>query len=221
MAKDPAFLFYTGDFSTGTQFFTDEQVGKYVRLLMAQHQLGHLHEKHMLQICKTYDKDVFSKFVKDNDGLYFNERLENEVIKRKNYSKSRSENRTTKKNISDSYVEHMENKNENILLDSNKHIEVSNGTWESEKKLFLNAEQWQMKQCTTFSLKKSDLLRHIDTFLARLENQEDYKSEKELKRHFPNWFEKNKDKLNVSVTSNYQQETANKVKDFQHHVIRD
>ncbi len=50
MAKDPAFLFYTGDFSTGTQFFTDEQVGKYVRLLMAQHQIGHLEEKHMIKM---------------------------------------------------------------------------------------------------------------------------------------------------------------------------
>src|SRR5690348_10921073 len=111
MAKDPAFLFYTGDFSTGTQFFTDEQVGKYVRLLMAQHQLGHLEEKHMLQICKTYDKDVFSKFIKDENGLYYNERLENEIIKRKKYSKSRSENRLSKKDISVTYDEHMENRN--------------------------------------------------------------------------------------------------------------
>ena len=42
MAKDPAFLFYTGDFATGTQFLTDDQMGKYIRLLMAQHQHGHL-----------------------------------------------------------------------------------------------------------------------------------------------------------------------------------
>jgi hypothetical protein len=211
MAKDPAFLFYTGDFSTGTQFFTDEQVGKYVRLLMAQHQLGHLHEKHMLQICKTYDKDVFSKFIKDSDGLYYNERLENEVVKRKNYSKSRSENRTTKKNISSTYVEHMENKNENIIV---KNTSISNGTWEQEKKLFLNAEQWQYKQCTTYSISKEVLLKHIDTFLARLENQEDYKSEKELKRHFPNWFEKNKDKLNGTALSPTETEIQNKRKNF-------
>ena len=43
--KDPAFLFYTNDFDRGCQFFTDEQVGKYIRLLMAQHQHGHLSEK--------------------------------------------------------------------------------------------------------------------------------------------------------------------------------
>jgi len=58
MAKDPAFLFYTGDFSTGTQFFSDEQVGKYIRLLMAQHQHGRLSEKQMLYICKNKDIEI-------------------------------------------------------------------------------------------------------------------------------------------------------------------
>lgn len=114
MAKDPAFLFYPGDFNTGTQFFTDEQVGKYMRLLMAQHQHGHLPEKHMLFICKSYDKDIFSKFKKDSEGLWYNERLEIEVEKRKNYSASRSKNKegkTKQKNISKSYVPHMENEN--------------------------------------------------------------------------------------------------------------
>lgn len=113
MARDPAFLFYTGDFTTGTQFLSDEQVGKYVRLLMAQHQLGHLSEKHMLQICKTHDKDVFSKFIQDSDGLYFNQRLDNEINKRKKYSESRSENRRSKSNISFTYDKHMENNNNN------------------------------------------------------------------------------------------------------------
>jgi len=31
--KDPAVLFYTQDFLTGTFTMTDEQVGKYIRLL--------------------------------------------------------------------------------------------------------------------------------------------------------------------------------------------
>lgn len=121
MAKDPAFLFYPGDFSTGTQFFTDEQVGKYVRLLMAQHQVGHLKEEHMIMICKTYDNDVFSKFIKDSDGLYYNQRLEDETIKRKKYSESRSNNRKGEKNICSTYDLHMENINSNI--NNNKGVE--------------------------------------------------------------------------------------------------
>jgi uncharacterized protein YdaU (DUF1376 family) len=120
MAKDPAFLFYPGDFNTGTQFFSDDQVGKYMRLLMAQHQHGHLREDQVLFICKTYDKDVMSKFTKDKDGLWYNERLEIEVEKRKNYTASRKNNRegkTKEKNISDSYDPHMENRNENRNID--------------------------------------------------------------------------------------------------------
>jgi len=80
MAKDPAFLFYSGDFMTGTYFFSDEQVGKYIRLICMQHQKGHLSEEDMMKICKTYDKDIWLKFLKDDEGLFYNEKLENEII---------------------------------------------------------------------------------------------------------------------------------------------
>jgi hypothetical protein len=117
MAKDPAFLFYSSDFLTGTMFMSNEQVGKYIRLLCAQHQIGHLSEKDMLNICGTYDKDIFCKFKKDADGLFFNERCEQEILKRKAFSESRRKNRLKKSdhmsNISKTYVRHMENENEN------------------------------------------------------------------------------------------------------------
>lgn len=115
--KDPAFLFYSSDFLTGTMFMTDSQLGKYIKILCTQHQKGHLSEKDMLKICKRYDKDIFEKFTKDDDGKYYNIRLESEITKRKDYSKSRSENRKnklTRENICFSYVKHMENENENI-----------------------------------------------------------------------------------------------------------
>lgn len=115
--KDPAFLFYSSDFLTGTMFMSDIQLGKYIKLLCIQHQKGHLSEKDMLNICKRYDKDIFDKFTKDNDGKYYNIRLQKEIDKRKNYSKSRSDNRKNKitfENICFSYVKHMENENENI-----------------------------------------------------------------------------------------------------------
>ena len=113
MAKDPAFLFYTGDFSTGTQFFSDAQVGKYLRLLMAQHQHGHLTKEQMMFICGTYDEQVFKKFIPDAAGTFFNERLEFEIERRKSFVQSRSNNRKDKKNISSSYEKHMSNHMEN------------------------------------------------------------------------------------------------------------
>ena len=44
MAKDPAFLFYPNDFDCATRFFTDEEVGIYLSLLIAQFQNGRLSE---------------------------------------------------------------------------------------------------------------------------------------------------------------------------------
>ena len=117
--KDPAFLFYSSDFLTGTMFMTDSQLGKYIKILCTQHQKGHLSEKDMLKICKRYDKDIFEKFTKDDDGKYYNIRLESEITKRKDYSKSRANNRKNKltyENICFSYVKHMENENENINI---------------------------------------------------------------------------------------------------------
>lgn len=125
MAKDPAFLFYTGDFSTGTQFMTDDQVGKYIRLLMAQHQHGRLSEKQVIFICKSFDEEVMSKFKKDDAGLFYNERLETEVSRRKSFSESRSNNKKGKtkdiSNTSKSYDlssdNHMEDKDKNETKD--------------------------------------------------------------------------------------------------------
>ena len=68
-------LFYTSDFLTGTTLMSNEQVGKYIRLLCLQHQRGILTEKDMLKICVTHDADIFSKFERDEAGLYFNTRL--------------------------------------------------------------------------------------------------------------------------------------------------
>lgn len=93
MAKDPAVLFYTSDFLSGTAFFTDEQRGQYIRLLCEQHQNGHIPKDHMIEICKTYDSPVFKKFITDDCGCFFNNRMEKEIKKRQSYSESRRNNR--------------------------------------------------------------------------------------------------------------------------------
>jgi len=115
--KDPAVLFYTADFITGTLTMTDEQRGKYIMLLCLQHQKGKLTEKDMLNICKTYDKDIWEKFIQDGDEFY-NERMRIESDKRRKYSQSRSNNRRNKENdddnICETYEKHMVNINEDI-----------------------------------------------------------------------------------------------------------
>jgi uncharacterized protein YdaU (DUF1376 family) len=122
MSKDPAFLFYTQDFLVGTMYMTDEQVGIYIRLLCNQHQKGKLTEKDMKKICKVYDEDIYSKFVEDGEGNYFNVRLYEETIKRSRYVDNRVKNFNKRKsgeinNLSchmDSHMDrHMETHTEN------------------------------------------------------------------------------------------------------------
>ena len=144
--KDPAFLFYSSDFITGTYFMTDEQVGKYIRLMCMQHQKEKLSEKDMLKICKTYDEDIYNKFIKDEQGYYYNKRLLEEIEKRKAYSESRRNNRKGKNkkeeketdinNICNSYDEHMEN--ENVIVNENINInELYNKNVEKIDKIFI------------------------------------------------------------------------------------
>lgn len=112
---------------------SDEQVGKYIRLLCSQHQFGRLSEKHMLKICNSYDVDIYSKFEKDDDGFYYNERLEKEINKRRKYCESRRNNRVLGKKAQEdiknicstydeTYVGHMENGNININNNINNNI---------------------------------------------------------------------------------------------------
>ena len=92
MGKDPAFLFYTSDFLTGTAFMTDSQVGKYVRLLCYQHQQGALTRKQMLKVMGKPDPEILAKFSIKSDGRFENERMAEEVAKRSKFILSRQIN---------------------------------------------------------------------------------------------------------------------------------
>ena len=204
MSNDPAFLFYTGDFTTGTQFFTDEQVGIYIRLLMAQHQHGHLSDKQVKMICRTHDEDVMLKFEKDSDGKFFNKRLEDEIFKRKKYSLSRSENKKGKIKdmliISKSYDNHMENENENENKDINKDkskIKNLNGISYEISKLSLvmqSEDSWLESIARKYKCSITFATDKILDFIIHLEAQgEESKTLQDAKSHYDNWFRIQKD----------------------------
>lgn len=133
--KSPAILFYTSDFLIGTTFMSNEEVGKYIKLLCMQHQQGHISEEDFYKICSKQDIKVIEKFKLDKNNKYFNKRMDEEIDKRLNYSKSRSSNRkanpnkTKEKqdnhmnNICKSYEKHMENENININDNDNTNKE--------------------------------------------------------------------------------------------------
>lgn len=86
----------------------------------------------MINICGTYDEDIYCKF-KKNGEKYYNERMLEEAEKRSKYCESRRKNRKKEdlddsidisttyeedmNDISKTYVPHMENRNENINED--------------------------------------------------------------------------------------------------------
>lgn len=82
--KDPAFMFYPSDFMLGTFLMSDEEVGKYIRLLCLQHQQGHFTEEDFNSLGGDNSK-IRAKFIRDDQGLYFNERLDEEIFKRAAY----------------------------------------------------------------------------------------------------------------------------------------
>jgi len=96
MAKDPAFLFYPGDYLAGTMGMTFAEKGAYVELLMNQFNKGHLSEFWVKRILKD-DYELFwpllrEKFTFDKKGDWYNKRLEEEQIKRKNHTNKQTSN---------------------------------------------------------------------------------------------------------------------------------
>lgn len=97
MAKDPAFLFYPGDWLGGTMAFTRSHKGAYMDLLMAQFNGGHMSVQDIKIILDgdfdtMWESKLKSKFKQDQDGRYYNERLEKEKLSRKKYTESRKRN---------------------------------------------------------------------------------------------------------------------------------
>jgi uncharacterized phage protein (TIGR02220 family) len=120
MAKDPAFLFYPNDYLGGTMGMTFEEKGAYIELLCLQFNRGHM-TSHMIghMVGQLWD-NIKDKFVIDEQGKYYNIRLDEEKEKRSNFTKSRHNNLlgknqyTKKSNNNDGHMtSHMENENEN------------------------------------------------------------------------------------------------------------
>jgi uncharacterized protein YdaU (DUF1376 family) len=89
MGKDPAILFYTSDFLNGVAELTMEERGQYITLLCHQHQHGRINTKRV-GLFLGYDWDSLgfelkSKFIIDDDGYAYNERMLKESEKRANF----------------------------------------------------------------------------------------------------------------------------------------
>src|SRR3990167_2404772 len=119
MAKDPAFLFYSSDFLIGTSFLSRGEVGDYIRIICHMHHMGgHMALQDLRAIAPKLTSRVLQKFKKSKNGLYFNERLLTEILKRKAFTESRLSNLRSSHKAR--HMEpHMENENENENINTN------------------------------------------------------------------------------------------------------
>ena len=92
MAKDPAYLFYSSDFLTGTMTMTLEDRGKYITILCLMHQQGRLDEETIRLLVGSVSVNLKRKFQQDENGLFYNARLEEEIFKRNKFTESRRNN---------------------------------------------------------------------------------------------------------------------------------
>jgi uncharacterized protein YdaU (DUF1376 family) len=129
MAKDPAFLFYPGDWLGGTIGMTFEEKGAYMELLMMQFNRGHMTSHMIGQVVGQLWVKLQEKFTQDKEGLWYNVRLDIEKENRKSFIESRKnnikgENQYTKKSghMRGHKTSHMENENENENKDINKDV---------------------------------------------------------------------------------------------------
>ena len=207
MAKDPAFLFYPNDYIGGTMGMTFEEKGAYIELLMLQFNRGHM-TTHMIGQCvgQIWDK-IKSKFIQDENGLWYNERLDLEKKRRSQYTKSRNNNREGKNQHTKSkevghmtthMTGHMENENENVNKDNNSIIEKKIGFFKQDDFQEL-PEQYersiieQMKIQKQTTIEKNVVISMWEIFKTQnLTGDKHYNNRNEVYRHFTNWIKTQK-----------------------------
>lgn len=146
MAKDPAMLWYWGDWYSGTVLMSRFLKGCYMDLLHAQFNSGRLSLEEIRMVLGPDFGQAWptlqKKFAVDQAGKYFNERLEVEKNKRAAFTASRQKNlQSTHKepHMHDHTETRMENRNGNgnlnginLKKESLSKIEVFNALFDDE-----------------------------------------------------------------------------------------
>lgn len=201
MSKDPAFLFYPGDYLRDTQCLSESVQVAYDRIMC----------EHMRNICISKQQlKFFTKRLNDDQKeelmmvlteiepeIYQITWVAESIVKRRKYSESRRNNRkgSTKKtsskkdeNISSTYVEHMENENEDV----NESKDLSNKS--RIEKYLISSFSWQeavirsLKSKHGLDVGLEQIKELIKIFCDDLEATDDlYKTDQENKMHFARW----------------------------------
>lgn len=127
--KDPAILWYWDDWGGGTMLLTRHQKGCYMDLLNAQFNNGHLSLEE-IKICLGADfgpqwPTLQKKFKTDEQGLYYNERMDIEIVKRGKYKSIQSQH--GKKGAAKRWGKKGDPNSDPINYPNSKNITIGNG----------------------------------------------------------------------------------------------
>lgn len=180
MAKDPAFLFYPNDWIGGTMGMTFEEKGAYMELLMMQFNRGHMTTHMVGQVVGQLWDKIKDKFKKDEHGLWYNTRLEEEKNKRQKFTESRRNNisgenqHTKKKKIIDTSVRSHDQHMTTHMEDVNVNEDVIDYYFNSSKFLE-NWKNWKdyKKNQYKFNFKTSKSEQIAINHLVKLSNQKE------------------------------------------------
>lgn len=200
--KDPAFLFYSSDFLTGTMFMTNEQIGLYIKMLCIQHQHGGRIDTNVLRtLCDgiTNGDTVFAKFVQDERGS-FSERLDLEMQKRaaKSVKARESINKRWTKTSYERNTNVIRSKDENRNENENENIGIGGVGERVDRSNYLKVlEKLKSDELFVEGLKKRGNVDLVgletlyDKFFAKhIGDGKDWPNEAELKKHLGNYVEK-------------------------------
>lgn len=198
--QDPAFLFYSSDFLTGVSFLDFEERGKYITILSQMHQHGRLSEESISFLVGFVSVRLKSKFEVDENGLWYNVRLENEIEKRAKFTESRRANgsqggRGKKKSLPNGLpneklvVNHMEDENDN----TNDIVLVNNIISENKKfgDMLLNDSLGTITYQNKISNSDAEELRTMFIMQQNGSGGEWHNNYREYSNHFINWAKNN------------------------------
>jgi hypothetical protein len=125
--KDPAFLFYPGDYLRDTQCFSEKTQVAYDRIICEHMRNIHITQQQLNFFTKKLSQEELNELLmalKFTDKGYQIDWVAESIRKRRIYGDSRRKNRLKAKkdmnNICKSHDEHMENENENEEYNKNK-----------------------------------------------------------------------------------------------------
>lgn len=153
MAKDPAFLFYPGDWQGGTMYFDHQTKGAYIDLMILQFNVGKFTEaqaKQVLSICFDVAWPLLKQKFQTDGVLFWNDRLCSEIEKRKKFTESRRNNGLAVKKMTktdEAYAyhmhKHMEDENRNRNIEDNT-VKIKKGQPKKNEVVFPDADNPDM-----------------------------------------------------------------------------